>query len=99
MIESVPVIELVAVSVAVNGLAAGSLQRDAEGVHAAVAGGEGVVGGQASLAVAAREVDRAGVGRIRVSRRVQSADDDIGYIPGSDRGRLDIDSQVRAGGN
>ena len=61
-----PVIELVPVSVAVNGLAAGGLQRDAEGVHAAVGGGEGVVGGQASLDVAAREVDRAAVFRGRV---------------------------------
>ena len=47
-------------SVAVT-LGAGGLQRDGEGVRAVVGGGEGVVGGQHRLAVAAGEVDRAGV--------------------------------------
>ena len=58
-----PVMVLVAVSVAVNGLVARGLQRDAERAGAA---GQGAVGRQHGGGVAAGEVDRAAIARRRV---------------------------------
>ena len=78
---SVPVMVAVTVSVAVIDWVPGRLERDREGMRARVAGGEGVVGRQDGLAVAAGEVDRAGVAGGHVAVGVVGGDGDVWAAP------------------
>ena len=78
----VPVIVPVTVSVAVIDWVPAVLRVTGEGVHPGVAGREGVVGRQDRLAVAAGEVDRAGVTGGRVAEGVLGRDRDVVRRPG-----------------
>ena len=77
----VPVMDPVTVSVAVIDWVPGRLERGREGVDAGVAGGEGVVGRQDRLGVAAGEVDRAGVAGGDVAVSVKGRDRDVVAAP------------------
>ena len=65
------------VSVAVDDLGAGRLERGREGVRAGIGGGERVVGRQAGLGVAAGECDRAGVAGGDVAVRIVGGDGEV----------------------
>src|SRR5207244_9193795 len=82
-----------------DSVAAGRLERDAvgESVHAGIATHKGVVARQHRLAIAAGEMDDAGVTGIRVAIGIQRRDGDVKRIArraASDRG---ADSVVGSG--
>ena len=95
----VPVMVPVAVSVAVIDWVPAVLSVTREGVLAGVAAGEGVVGRQAGLGVAAGEVDRAGVAGGDVAVGVMGGDGDVVGRPrrGRARGSRETVSVLAAG--